>query len=432
MAKNKISYFSTTLLVIANIIGTGIFTTTGYLFLDIQNISGTFYIWIVGGVLALTGALTYSSIAIQYPRSGGEYHLLSKLIHPSVGFVAGFVSLFAGFAAPIAASSIAFGKYFSSILPYLPATKYAILLVIFLTIIHSLGIKYGTFIQNLFTLFKVLLIILFILIGINHLPAMETGWEIVNSDFSWDVMFSPAFAVGLVYVSFSYSGWNATIYIVDEIKKPKVNLPVSLIGGTLVVIVLYLGLNFIFLSTTPPELIAGKEEVGHIVAQHILGERGANFLSTLISIALISSVSAMTMAGPRVTQVMGQDFNVFSVLAQRSKFQTPLFALVLQLIVVIFMIISARFDLILKYIGFTLSIFTFLVALGGVIHHLQKKIKLWGFPIIPGVFLILNAWMIVYIALKTPIVLLTGSLTLLAGFFLYYIVEKISNKKSEK
>ncbi len=429
MKKAKISYFSTILLVIANIIGTGIFTTTGYLYLDLQNISATFYIWIIGGVLALTGALTYASISINYPRSGGEYHLLTKLFHPSLGFVSGFVSLIAGFSAPIAASSIAFGKYFGAVLPLFSPIQYAVGLVLFLTVVHSIGIKYGASLQNVFTLLKISLIVLFILIGFNSLPSFSAGWEKINSDFSWAAMLSPAFAVGLVYVSFSYSGWNAAIYIIDEVKNPRKNLPIALIGGTLVVIVLYLGLNFIFLATTNPETFAGKEEVGHIVALNLLQERGANFLSMLISVALISSVSAMTMAGPRVTYVMGQDFKIFKVLARKSRNNTPVVALILQFIVVTIMILTAKFDVILKYIGFTLSIFTFLVALGGTIKHMKKELKLWGFPFVPVIFMALNIWMIVYTGLQTPIVLLTGFLTLFVGFIIYWIINKFSNEQ---
>ena len=270
----KLGFFTATALVIANMIGTGIFTTTGFLIADLKSPTVILFVWLLGGLLALSGALVYGELGAAMPRSGGEYHYLSKIYHPLIGFLSGWVSLIVGFSAPIAASAVAFGKYLSTIYPEIPVIYAALTLVILLSMIHIMDVKLGGYTQNAFTLLKVILILTFIAAG---------AWYFMDKHISVDVhwgdigsVFEPSFAVALIFVYFAYSGWNAATYIGGEIEQPEKNLPRSLIIGTSVVILLYLGLNLIFLYGVTPETLAGKVEVGHVVAGKLFGTSKAN------------------------------------------------------------------------------------------------------------------------------------------------------------
>ncbi len=426
MPKRGVSAITATLLVIANMIGTGIFTTTGYAYAAIGNRYATLMLWVVGGILALCGALSYAALGMAVPRSGGEYHFLSVLFHRSLGFCAGFVSLFAGFSAPIAASAIAFGKYFYAILPLAPPLYYAIALIILLTIVHSIGLDYGSRVQNLFTLLKIALILLFIAIGFHYLKTHPQGIQALQKSKDLNALFSTGFAISLVYVAFAYSGWNASTYIIGELRNPRKTVFISLFLGTLIVTLLYTGLNYVFLTTTPPHLYSAKEEIGHIVAVHLLGSSGGKFLSTLIAVALISSVSAMVMAGPRVTQVMGEDFRLFRWLAHKSRNGVPVMALWVQCAIALTMVLTATFQWIIEYISFTLSIFTFLTVLGALLKYRslikKHKVTLWGYPLTPVLFLLLNLWMMLHITFQEPKVFIASIATLGLGFLLYFLV----------
>lgn len=228
-------------IVIANMIGTGIFTTTGFLVEDIKEPFPVLVTWMVGGLIALCGALTYAELGAAMPRSGGEYHYLSRLYHPLAGFLSGWISMVAGFSAPIAAVAVAFAKYLHVVLPQFPVTPGALLAVAIFSFFHWKNVKLGGHIQNYITWLKVLLILALIIGGIIAVPKNE--FYLSPSPGEWDIFFNPAFATGLIYVMYSYSGWNAAAYLGGEIKRPSRNLPMALIGGTLIVTLLYAGLK---------------------------------------------------------------------------------------------------------------------------------------------------------------------------------------------
>lgn len=415
-------------LVIANMIGTGVFTTTGFLIRDIPSPTAVLIGWIFGGLLALCGALSYAELTAALPKNGGEYQLLGRIYHPLLGFVAGFISLIVGFSAPIAASAIAFAKYTAAIFGLsAPQSLTAITLVIALSLMHAWHVRAGSNVQNIFTAAKVALIAIYILLGFvkgqgHHVFGVSTLHQPMV-----DSILSSPFAIGLIYISFSYSGWNGAAYLAGEIKSPERNLPFALIMGTTVVTVLYALLNYVFLTAAPAQELAGKVEIGHIAAVALFGQKAGDLLSGMIALALVSSVSAMVMAGPRVYQAMGDDNRVLHILNLRSTHGGPFNAIALQGIVAIVMILTSTFEVLLSYIGFTLSLFSGLTVLGVFVLRakepdLARPYRAWGYPFTPALFIILSLWMAGHILWQQPLVGLAGLGTIILGSVLYFAV----------
>jgi APA family basic amino acid/polyamine antiporter len=288
--------------VVANMVGTGVFTSIGFQIIDLKSSFVLLMLWLVGGLMALCGALTYAELASRLPRSGGEYNFLSQLYHPAVGFISGWVSLTVGFAAPTALAAMTFAAYLDSATGHLlPINRQvaALLLVGVITFVHGRNHKASGGLQNWFTIIKIMLIAVFVIMVTTTVTAPQTV-NLLPSEGDGALLASSAFAVALIYVNYAYTGWNAATYITGEIENPARSVPLVLIGGTAIVIVLYLALNATFLYAVPMSLLEGKLEAGVIVAENTFGPTGAMFMGGILSLLLISTVSAMLMAGPRV------------------------------------------------------------------------------------------------------------------------------------
>src|SRR6266702_5420784 len=267
--KRTIGFVTACSIVIANIIGTGIFTSLGFQLNDIQSGFALLMLWVIGGIVALCGALCYGELAAALPRSGGEYHFLSKIYHPALGFMAGFVSATVGFAAPIALAAMAFGKYFRGVFDFGSPVVLSFVLVWIVALFHFGNLRLGSAFQNLWTIVKLFLIS--VLIGAGFLVEQKQAISFLPRSGDTMSIFSGAFAVALVYVMYSYSGWNASTYIIGEVKEPERNVPRSLFVGTIVVIAAYVFLNAVFLMTTPMSEMRGRIEIGLIAGKHIFG-----------------------------------------------------------------------------------------------------------------------------------------------------------------
>lgn len=422
-----INLFTATCIVVANMIGTGVFTSLGFQVVDIKSGFTLLFLWMVGGIFALCGALSYGELGAAMPYSGGEYYYLSRIYHPVVGFLSGWVSVTVGFAAPIAAAAMALGAYFKSVFPVISSTAIALVVVMGVSLIHSRNKAFGSYFQQIFTILKVLLIVILIVCGFFLVEPQQLGF--VPSVGDVNLIFSSPFAISLVYVTYSYSGWNAAVYLASEVEEPEKNLPRSLIGGTLIVMGLYLLLNFIFLHTTPINQLAGELEVGYIAANQIFGSFGAKIMGILISFGLISSISSMVLAGPRVTQAIGEDIPLFQLLARKNSSGVPYFAILLQLFIVTVLIMTSSFETVITYLGFTLTLSSFITVLGVFIYRLRypeapRPYKTWGYPLTPIIFLAISLWMLVFIFIGKPVESLTGIGTVLIGLIVYFFATK--------
>ncbi|MBT8306648.1 MAG: amino acid permease, partial [Maribacter sp.] len=376
-------------------------------------------LWCLGALMALCGALSYAEIGTYWARSGGEYHFLSKAFHPSLGYLSGWVSLTIGFSAPIALSGMALGAY---VAPYLGLSDMvlAIFTILLISFFHSLSIKRSSIFQNSTTLLKIVLILVIIYFGLSR--TSESSAFLFDNSWKQELLL-PAFAVSFVYVTFSYSGWNAAAYIVDEIRDVRKNLPRALLLGTLVVSLLYLLLNFVFLKQNALEAIQGQLEIGQLTAISIFGENGGELISFAIALMLISSISAMVWAGPRVTQVMAEDHGLWQWFAVKTKGNVPLRAIWLQTAITLLLLFTGTFEQVMIYSGFVLQLFAAL-AVASVFVIRRKKTTSNGFrspffPIPQIIFLTLSIWVLVYLVFAQPFETALGLLNLVVGYLVY-------------
>src|SRR6516164_3623154 len=300
-----VTWITATAIVVADMVGVGVFTSLGFQVTDITSGFSLLLLWVVGGIVAICGALSYAELAAMLPRSSGEYNFLRRIYHPAFGFVAGWLSATVGFAAPVALAAMAFGVYFKSIVPGAPPLLLGFCVTWLAALVHLAGVRFGSAYHNVWTALKLLLMAALIIAGfaigdsqpISFLPSAADIPQITGAPF----------AISLVFVMYSYSGWNAATYIVGELRDPVRNVPRALFIGTGIVIVLYVCLNAVFLVTTPIKDLAGQLDVAIIAGKHIFGDVGGRAVGALICLGLVSSISAMTWIGRRVAMTMGED-----------------------------------------------------------------------------------------------------------------------------
>lgn len=427
MEFRKVGLVTCTALVLANMIGTGVFTSLGFQVAVLPSPFPVLMVWLLGGVVALCGALSYAELASALPSSGGEYYFLSRIYHPAIGFMAGFVSVAVGFAAPIALAAMAFGDYLAATFPGVHPGVASMVVVLLVALLHSLTVRASGNFQVVVTCLKVCLVVAFIVIGVWKETAHPVNFAPKPGDFA--LMVSTPFAISLMFVLYAYTGWNAAAYILSEVRRPEVTVPWALLIGTVIVTVLYVSINAVFLAAAPLQDYVGKIEVGQIAAEHLLGEEGGRIMSGLISIGLISAISAMTWAGPRVTQAIGRDLASLKALSATRSGGVPLPALGLQTAIVVVLLLSATFEAVLVYAQFAILACSFLAVLGVIVLRwrqpgLARPFRCWGYPVTPIVFLVLNLFAMAYSAHDKPMSALAGAATLLVGFLLYFPLRK--------
>jgi APA family basic amino acid/polyamine antiporter len=441
----RLDLFSATILVVANMVGTGIFTTSGFIIQELGNSWAMLGCWALGGLFALTGALCYGELGARFPESGGEYVFLRESFGELPGFLSGWVSLLVGFSAPIAAAAMAFAAYLLAgwpgsrelalawqihgvtVLTLSPVTLLASGVIVAFALVHSHSLSLGSRVQNALTLFKIILILFFVILGLGegrgtlaHFgPAPSLG-----------VFFSGQFATSLVFITFAYSGWNAAAYLGGEISRPTRNIPLALFGGTLLVMVLYLLLNLTFIYGLSATEMSGILAVGEKAAQSLFGVGVSRVFSGAISLCLLSLVSAMMMTGPRVYRAMAQDGLFFPALSRlQGQGASPGNAIRLQAGLALVMVLTASFENLLIFIGFTLSLFSLMAVAGLMVVKKRKPApklpyRTWGYPWTAIFFILGNLWIILFAIINRPAVSLTGLAAILSGALVYYFFQR--------
>jgi APA family basic amino acid/polyamine antiporter len=386
--------------VIANMIGTGVFTSLAFQLVELESGFVLMMLWAIGGLAALCGALSYAELGAALPRSGGEYNFLTEIYHPAAGFISGWVSATVGFAAPTALAALTFGSYLASVLPALSPLWLATSVIVLLTAIHCTSHRQSGAAQGLLTLLKLLLILGFsglaLLLGDNPQPI---AFEPVAGD--GELLMSGAFAVSLIYVNYAFSGWNAATYISGELEDPQRHLPRVLFASTALVALSYLLLNYVFLSVAPAEAMRGEVEVGYIAARYVFGASAAAVMGSLLALLLVSTVSAMILAGPRVLHAIGEDFPLFRSLGRTNADGIPVRAILLQAGVSLLFLWTSSFESILIFAGATMALNTFFTVLGVFVLRftqpdLPRPFRTWGYPLPPLVFLLITGWTLFY------------------------------------
>jgi len=420
---NTVSRITATAIVIADMVGVGVFTSLGFQAADITSGFSLILLWIVGGIAAICGALCYAELAAMFPRSSGEYNFLRRIYHPVFGFVAGWLSAIVGFAAPIALAAMAFGVYFQSVVPGASPLLLGIGLIWLAALVHLCGVRFGGLFHNSWTALKLALIVAFIVAGIAFGDSQSISFAPTTADFY--IVSSAPFAISLVFVMYSYAGWNAATYIAGELRDPARDPPRAMLVGTAIVIVLYVALNAVFLATTPLKELAGQLDVALIAGKHVFGEVGGRVVGALISLGLVSSVSAMTWIGPRVTMTMGEDMAALRLFARKSKRGVPAVAIVFQLLVASVLLLTQSFESVLDVIQFSLTFCSFFAVMGVIVlritrPELERPYRAWGYPATPIIFLGVTSFMMYYLVVNRPVQSLGGVLIMLAGVVIYY------------
>lgn len=408
-------------IVISNMIGTGIFTTTG-LMAEMGAAGGDILLaWLIGGLVALCGALCYGELGANMPESGGEYYYISRILHPSLGFLSGWVSLIVGFSAPIAAAAMAMQIYMQQVFSGWPVRTMAAITILALSILHAYDLRLGARVQVVLVILKIIIILGFILGVFITGPGPDSQ---IVSDISPDFWFGSSYAVILIFVAFAYAGWNAASYIGAEIKKPESNLPRALILGTIAVTALYVLVNFAYLSAVSVEQLKGVESVAGTVGRTLWGDQGGRIISLLIAVGLVSTVSAMIITGPRVYEAMSRDGLFPKLLARLDEHGVPSWAVAFQAVIAIVIVMTATFGTLLIYIGFTLNIFAALAVLSFFRVRRQGGLSIRvcrGYPVTPIIFLVFTLWMTVWSIKSQPVAAVAGLGTLAAGYVMYLV-----------
>jgi basic amino acid/polyamine antiporter, APA family len=422
----KLGLLAAVTIVVSNMVGTGVFTSLGFQAAGINDALALLLLWVVGGLLALCGGFAYGELGSAFPRSGGEYHYLSRLYHPSVGFLSGFVSATVGFAAPVALAAMAFGQYLHGAVPMLDPKVLATVLVLCVTAVHLGEVRLSGRFQSGATLLMIGLVVVFVFCGLFITPH-PVAVSLRPTSKTLGFLFSPSFAVSLVYVSYAYSGWNGSTYIASEIKNPSAMVPRSILTGTAVVIALYLLLNYAFLRSTPIVSLAGQLDVGLLSGTNVFGTAGGKVMAVLISLCLVATTSSMILAGPRVLKTIGEDYTRLAFFSRETPRGIPWVAILTQSTIALVLLWTSSFEKVLTYIGFTLALFTSLSVLGTFILRARKVDKTYaykttGFPVTPVLFLALSLWMIVFLIQNRLVESLAGFATLVVAGVVYLLV----------
>jgi APA family basic amino acid/polyamine antiporter len=419
--RRRLGLTSAAALVVANMIGAGVFTTSGFALADLGRPAPVLLAWGVGGVLALCGALSYGALARRIPESGGEYTFLSRTVHPLVGFLAGWVSLLAGFTAPIAAAALGLQAYLSHFSGLAPRPEWiGTCAIVAASFMHGVRLRPGVLLQNVAVGVKLAVIAGFLVLGIVLAPS-PSGPDLAEPA----ALGLTSFAVTLVWISFAYSGWNAAVYVAGEVRDPQRNLHRSLYLATAVVTVVYLGLNAVFLYSAPASELAGKAEVGAIAAEALGGINLRRAVSLLVALALFTSISSMVMAGPRVYARMAEDglFPRWFAFEQ----DVPRAAVALQAALAVAVVWVTGLRELLGYIGFTLGI-SAAATVGGLIRlrlrEGPERVPIPGYPWVPGLFVVATLGAATFMAVAEPMQAGLGLLTVAAGIPIYGLMRR--------
>ena len=427
-------------ILISNVVGVGIFTTPGIVAALVPHPWAILGLWLAGGALAFAGCLAYAELGSLRPRSGGEYVYLREAFGPLAGFLTGWISFVAGFSGAIAAGAVAFAEYLGHFVPaaantrpfyqlslhfmtigFSPRDIIALLVIFLFSAIHIRGLRPGRLLQNLLTNFLMMALLFFVATGFsighgsfNHLQASSNGLGFSK----W--------LLALVPVMFTYSGWNASTYVAEEIRDPQRNLPRSLLLGTSIVILLYLMLNSLYLYALPVNRLAGVIRVGDVAAGALFGNGVAGLTAGLILLALAGGVSAWIVTGPRIYYAMAQDGVFFPSAAHiHPRFRTPAFSIVAQSIWSGILVLSGTFDQLLIYTSFAVLLFSgaavlSLFVLRRKISEEKRTFKAWGYPVVPALFVLCTFILLINTVVKSPRTSGVGLLILSLGIPVYF------------
>lgn len=427
--KRGLGLFDATMIVIGNVVGMGIFITTGLLAQELPHPLYIIAIWIIGGFLTLAGALTYSELASALPHAGGDYNYLRAAYGPWAGFLLGWISLLVINPGSIAALSIGAARYLSFYFPIFKEITQeklmAIFIVLLLSTINYLGVKAGSKTQNFLTIVKLLTIVVFVALGFT---IGKGNWHHFTISPTRDFKVINLFGTAMIAVIFTYSGWFASAYIGSEIKNPKTNLPLSFIIGTLVAMILYCALNSIYIYALPVKEMSGMVNIGEKAAYALFGPAPATLISLLICLAILGTLNSTILTAPRIYYAMAKDGLFVGMMARvHPKYRTPHVSIGFQAALSCVLIILGTFNQLLTYVVFAMLLSS--IASGIALFTLRLRrpdlrpdYRTWGYPYTPVIFILAYIWIAIQILFGKPFESLIGIGIVLTGlpFYIYW------------
>jgi APA family basic amino acid/polyamine antiporter len=432
VSRRHFGFPGATSVLIANMVGTGVFTSLGFQALDLHTGGALLSLWIVGGITALCGAVAYAELGALFPRSGGEYVYLTEAWHPVAGFLGGWVSMTVGFAAPIALSSMAFGRYLSAIVP-VEARVASLAMLAVVVAVHLADLHLAKRFQVAITATQLCLVAAFIVAGVTFARPVPLDMGFGQGRAVSEMLSAP-YAVSLVYVAFAFTGWNAAGYIAGEIVQPERTIPRAVVASTVVVTVLYLLLNYAFLRTVPLAEVAGKVEVGALSARAMLGERGAQVMSGIIAAVLLASISSMVIGSSRVTQAVAESLPQWRILGARGADGVPRNAILAQGGLILVLLLTNSFESVMLYAGFTLNLMSLLTVLGMMrlrrtAGAAARPYHAWGYPVTPLVYAALSVWTLGTLLMQRPAASLAGLATVVVGYVIWVVGNRTATSR---
>ncbi|REC48206.1 APC family permease [Chryseobacterium pennipullorum] len=430
---HQIGWKTAAAIVVSNMIGTGIFTTLGFQLSDITNTFSIFLLWAIGGVLALFGAFCYAELGSHFKGNGGDFIYLKETYHPLFGYLISWISLIIGFSSPVALAALAMSKYLS-VFEFSFGNGFAIAAICLVAAALSFSLKTSSRFHNFFTFIKVAFIIVLVILGVGLSGNPQVG-NSLNFSNSWkDELLLPAFATSLVFVTYSYTGWNSASYIAGEIKDVQKNLPKSLIIGTVFVTVSYILVNYIMLKHAPADQLAGKEDVMGEAAVNMLGPAFGKIVNIFIALQLIATISGYLWVGSRLTQAFAKETYIWKPLSTGNKKGIPVRAIFAHAVIASIIILTGSFKEIFVYTAFILQLFASLAI--STIYFLKKEdrkiFKSNSFYIFPTVFLLFSVYILYFTLIHNPKESMIGLGIVGVGILLYILDRKLSrNTKKE-
>ena len=437
--KKSLGYFSLTNIVVGDMIGAGIFTTSGLLLAQLHDPKLLLILWAIGGVIALCGALSYSELGARFPRAGGEYAFLSELFSPLAGFLSGWVSFFVGFTAPVAASALAFSEYLVRTLPDADGMEQigfikkaiAVGIILVFSIIHYFGLRSGSKVQNLLTVIKVGLILALVIIGFvfgtGSFEHFNVQMKVAEGWAGFKTM-----GLALMWIMFAYSGWNASTYVGSEVLNPVKNIPRSLISGTLFVTLIYLALNTLFVYAVPAGEMKGVISIGGLAANNLFGQTLDQFFSLFIAVILLSAISVLTIIGPRVYYAMAESGHFFGIAKRINRSNVPGISILMQNGLAIVFVVSGTFEQIITLLSFSLGIFPIMAVLG--VFKIRRQgntaYRTPGYPFPQVIFIVISLAILVLAYLERPAESSIALGVILVGIPSYFLLKRYNTKKA--
>lgn len=424
----RLNLFDTTLLVIGNVVGAGIFTTSGFLAGELPQPLFFIAIWVMGGLLTLCGALTYAEMAGMFPRSGGDYQFLKEAYAPGAGFLLGWVSFWVITPGSIAALSIAWVSYLKGFIPlsHPVSEKFlAVAVISSLSFINYRGVRLSGTVQDVFTLGNLLIVVA---IALGGLALGSGNWQHFTVASPASLPFSKLFGPAMIAVIFTYSGWFVSAYVGGEIKKPERTLPISLFLGTMTVTLLYTIINLTYLYALPLSRLKDVVNVAQLTAKTLFNPAFAQILSLSIILAITASINATILAGARIFYAMAEDRLFWSPFKRlHPEYHTPSISILSQMILASLFVFLGTFDQLLSYVVFIMLLSSIATGLAQLVLRLRKPelprpYHTWGYPVVPLLFICSYAWIAIRIAYSKPLTSIAGLIITLSGlpFFLWF------------